>query len=257
MFRPFGLNVYSYERSYIIIAYGLIIFITVTFNDFIAYRFFPGIFNEQNWKVVTQLAWAIIQLFIIGITCFLYAVAIDAFPLSMFSFLKIELYVLLCSIMPIIVMVLLKQNYLLKQHLKEAVIFNKEIDEITQAQPEGTSTEKRISFTGENQNEKLELSGEDLYYISSQDNYFELVYREGSGISKKLLRGTLTRAEGFVATTPFIFRCHRAYIVNLKMVQSVEGNAQGYRLTLKDVQQVIPVSRAKGTQLHLALQALV
>jgi DNA-binding LytR/AlgR family response regulator len=49
---------------------------------------------------------------------------------------------------------------------------------------------------------------------------------------------------------PFLFRCHRAYIVNLDRVTNIGGNAQGYRLSLSNNPEVVPVSRAKGVQLQ-------
>jgi DNA-binding LytR/AlgR family response regulator len=49
--------------------------------------------------------------------------------------------------------------------------------------------------------------------------------------------------EEALAPYPQFFRCHRAYIVNLAAVEHVSGNAQGYKLHLKDVAELIPVSR--------------
>jgi DNA-binding LytR/AlgR family response regulator len=40
-----------------------------------------------------------------------------------------------------------------------------------------------------------------------------------------------------------IYRCHKSYLVNLAKVNHVSGNAQGYKLHLKDVEDQIPVSR--------------
>ena len=53
-----------------------------------------------------QIVWTFIQLFVAGIACFTYAVAINAFPKSLTSFLKIELYVVLSSLIPIEMIVL-------------------------------------------------------------------------------------------------------------------------------------------------------
>ena len=46
-------------------------------------------------------------------------------------------------------------------------------------------------------------------------------------------------------TLPFsgLFRCHRAFIINLDKVTHVEGNAQGYKLRIQDYEELIPVSR--------------
>ncbi len=255
IFKPFGLSVYGYERSYIIIGYGLIIWLTLLFTDFIAYRFFKSIFSEKKWTVASQIIWAITQLCIIGITCFSYAIAIDAFPQNISSFLKIESYVLLCSIIPIIIIVLVKQNYLLRQNSQEALILDNELHQSKNANSEYQESNK-IVFTGDNQNEQLALNSDDIVYITSQDNYFEIVWQENDKVKKQLFRGTLSKAEETVQSFPFLFRSHRAYIVNLKKVASIDGNAQGYRLKLNVTSEVVPVSRSKGPSLYQLLQTI-
>lgn len=253
LFRPFGLNVYSYERSYIIIGYGLIIWLTVSLNNFLAYRFLPTTFSEKKWTVASQILWTFIQLFITGITCFIYAVAIDAFPQNLLSFAKIELYVLLSSVIPIVMFVLIQQNYLLRQNSRQAAILNKQLHgqhNTNFIQPNAD----KIQFVGDNQNDRLELNPGVIDYITSQDNYFEVIWQEEEKVNKKLLRGTLAKAEETARSFPFLFRCHRAYIVNLDKVINVEGNAQGYRLQLQNNSEIIPVSRSKGQQLHQLLQ---
>ncbi|PJJ76467.1 LytTR family transcriptional regulator [Thermoflavifilum aggregans] len=253
LFRPFGLNVYSYERGYIIIGYGLIIWLTLLFNDFLAYRFLPGVFSEKKWTVKAQIWWAFIQLFITGITCFLYAVAINAFPQNLLSFIKIELYVLLSSIIPIVMFILIKQNYLLRQNTRQAEVLNNELHGLQKTdfvQPNANN----IQFVGDNQNDRLEITPQQIHYITSQDNYFEVVWQAEQKINKKLLRGTLAKAEEAVQSFPSLFRCHRAYIVNLDKVIHVEGNAQGYRLQLQNNPEIIPVSRSRGKQMQQLLQ---
>ncbi|WP_089734667.1 LytTR family transcriptional regulator DNA-binding domain-containing protein [Chryseobacterium jejuense] len=44
--------------------------------------------------------------------------------------------------------------------------------------------------------------------------------------------------------TPTIKRCHRSYIINLGKVKNIKGNAQGYKLTLPEIDFDIPVSRS-------------
>jgi len=40
-----------------------------------------------------------------------------------------------------------------------------------------------------------------------------------------------------------IFRCHKSYIVNKVKIDSITGNAAGYKLKLKDYSEYIPISR--------------
>ena len=41
-----------------------------------------------------------------------------------------------------------------------------------------------------------------------------------------------------------IKRTHRSYLVNLERVTEVSGNAQGYRLKVRDSEREIPLSRS-------------
>lgn len=248
LFRPFGLQVYSYEQSYVFIGYGIVIWLTLSLNDFLAYRFLPGIFSEKKWTVSSQILWALIQLFLTGITCFVYAVAIGAFPKSLLSFLKIETYVLLSSIIPIVMIVLIKQNYLLRQNTRQAELLNNELQGHPKSDPVQFASDM-LRFEGDNLHEKLEITLGQIDYITSQDNYFEVVWQTDEKINKKLLRGTLARTEETVKPFPSLFRSHRAYIVNLDKVISIEGNAQGYRLKLQNNPEIIPVSRSRGQQM--------
>jgi DNA-binding LytR/AlgR family response regulator len=50
-------------------------------------------------------------------------------------------------------------------------------------------------------------------------------------------------------------RCHRAFIVNTKNVSHIEGNAAGYRLSLKSTENKIPVSRNYGPAITEKLKA--
>jgi len=52
-----------------------------------------------------------------------------------------------------------------------------------------------ILFIGDNHKEQLELNPSQIDYITSQDNYFEVVWKEREKVNKKLLRGTLTKVE--------------------------------------------------------------
>ena len=67
--------------------------------------------------------------------------------------------------------------------------------------------------------------------------------------ASKLLRLTMKQAEATVASTPFIVRCHRAFLVNLQRVTKVEGNSQGYRLRLEGCAGEVPVSRGYAKEI--------
>ena len=64
-------------------------------------------------------------------------------------------------------------------------------------------------------------------------------------IKKKTIRNSISNIEQQLSVIPFLFRTHRAYIANVKMVSSQKGNTLGYRLKLIGTDIEIPVSRQK------------
>ena len=272
VFRPFGLEVYPYSQSYIIVGYGIITLLTTLANDYAAHHFFAQRFSERHWRVSSQILWTVWHLLSLGITNFLYAASIGAFPWSLVGFLKVQLYVVLSAIVPITVFILLRQNYLLKRNLAEAGQIARELpgsqadERAITANPEppahemnDTPTlppESSVTFLGENQNEALTLSPSTLLYLVSQDNYVQVVWQEQGQPHKRMLRSTLARYEALLAGYPTFFRCHRAYIVNLAQVRSITGNSQGYLLKVAGTSESVPVSRGRGAGIQRVLKSL-
>lgn len=272
VFRPFGLEVYPYSQSYIIVGYGIITLLTTLTNDYAAHHFFVQRFSERHWRVSSQILWTIWHLLSLGITNFLYAASIDAFPWSLVGFLRVQLYVVLSAIVPITVFILLRQNYLLKRNLAEAGQISRELPGgksgeraiVTNSEPRADElsntlilpAESPVTFVGENQNETLTLAPSTLLYLVSQDNYVQVVWQEQGQPHKRMLRSTLARYEDLLAAYPTFFRCHRAYIVNLEQVRSITGNSQGYLLRLAGTSEPVPVSRGRSAGIQRVLKSL-
>jgi len=113
----------------------------------------------------------------------------------------------------------------------------------------------KIIITSESEKETLEFFIDDLLYIESADNYSRIFYTKKSKESSIIIRSSLKRIET-QANHVDLFRCHRAYIVNLKKIGSVKGNSQGYRLKVNDTEKEIPVSRNSGKELSERLKNL-
>lgn len=90
-------------------------------------------------------------------------------------------------------------------------------------------------------------------FIQSSDNYSNIVWQEDSQNKKTLIRSSMKRLEEQIPVS-FIIRCHRSFIVNLSRVYSVSGNANGYRLYLKNHAEPIPVTRRFGKRVLQVLE---
>jgi len=84
----------------------------------------------------------------------------------------------------------------------------------------------------------------DLLFVKADGNYVELTLYNNGQLMTELKRISLRQFELQLSNYPFLFRCHRAYLVNLQRIKAVSGNSQGYLLSFELVAVKIPVSRA-------------
>lgn len=98
--------------------------------------------------------------------------------------------------------------------------------------PFGAHEEKRITLTDNSGVIKLSLTQENLYYIESDDNYVKVWYTDASGSLKQyMLRCRLKTIEESFADSDLV-RCHRKFMVNIRKVEVLTGEKDGYYLTL-------------------------
>lgn len=87
------------------------------------------------------------------------------------------------------------------------------------------------------------LKLEDFIFAKAEGNYLEF-HLITEGVNKKLIkRITIKDLESQLKHFPWIIRTHRSFLVNMKKVEAVSGNAQGYQLSLKHCVLTVPVSR--------------
>lgn len=102
--------------------------------------------------------------------------------------------------------------------------------------------QQKITFASTNDQTKLTLFPNDFLYATSADNYVQVVYVVNQKTQKTLLRGTLKELENQFSNLPFQ-RCHRSYFINTEHIQIVKKEGQKMVLQLKNVEQIIPVSK--------------
>ncbi len=110
-----------------------------------------------------------------------------------------------------------------------------------------------ITFAGQGQKDMISLSVASFLFAQSQDNYVELHYLDNGETSKHLLRSTLNNLQETLSAS-FIIRCHRSFMVNLYQVQRIQGGRTDLKLTLKGVDQPIPVSKTFASETLLRLK---
>lgn len=111
-----------------------------------------------------------------------------------------------------------------------------------------------ISIPGDSQETPVSITNHSFRFARASGNYVEYYSFNGNGVERQLQRITLSRLEVHFENTSFnVMKTHRSYIVNLDAVSEINGNAQGYSLQLRDLDETVPVSRANIKNFNLVM----
>ena len=91
-------------------------------------------------------------------------------------------------------------------------------------------------------NSKLTISSNDFVYAEIRCSTLYIYFMHDELLREKHLRATISSIENNVCDQSIV-RCHRSFIINIKYIDAIEGNSNGYKLYLKCCNAVIPVSR--------------
>lgn len=105
---------------------------------------------------------------------------------------------------------------------------------------------QRLTFTGKNANEKLEIDLDHFIYLAAKGHYVEINYLDQDEcLQKTLFRNSLGETASVVKDLPEIIQCHRSYIVNSNYVDKMLGTSRNKTLRMEKVDSSIPVSRSQ------------
>jgi len=250
VFQPFNISLWLDPAKNLKLAgFGLVSFVCSIFLS-ACLLFVPASEKEDNWKVWKEILVIICIVLLIAGGNLFYSDLIGIGSISLKGYFRFILITFSVGIFPIALSVIVKYNRFLKLNQKNATEINTILDEKPVAVPTAASNEiRQLVLIAENEKDKLEMPWQQLLYIESADNYSQVHYLEGETPRKTLVRGSLKRMEQQCQPFSEIARCHRAYIVNLSRVSHVDGNAAGYKLSLKNTQTQVPVSRNFGGQI--------
>ncbi len=254
IFQPFGIPLWQTDyKALKLIGFGIVSFICPIIFRAVATTIIERKSPEENWVVWKEtLALLSVLLFIaLGNLCYGNLIHISHFNVE--ELLLAMAATFLLAIFPITANVVLKYNRFVELNQKDAQLMEVEILEYQERSdheiPEPTDNEQNsepdvmLVLTADNEKDKLEIKPEELLYIESADNYSNVVYLKNDQVTKQLIRGSLKRLESQISL-PYILRCHRSYIVNIKQIGHIKGNAQGYKIEFKKYpEHTISVSR--------------
>ena len=246
VFEPFGFDeLPSSTKWRHALLFGFVTFLISSFFQIALPKFFPKPFREEVWRSWKEIVYLLTTTLFIGAGN--YGLMLILYPQNteLANFLRAELITLQVGIFPICFIVFKKQITMYRRYATEARAVTEDMhtEEKSLKVEEAAVNVAKIVLRGDNQKEELVLFPNDLFFISSADNYVQIRYLQEGVQKSMLMRSTLKKMEEQLAPASSFFRCHRMYIVNLKLVSTVTGNAQGLKLHLPGLDEQIPVSR--------------
>ncbi len=236
--------------------FGGVTFAVLFLDIIILPKLFPKAFD--NFTLGKYILITILHLVLIGIVSTIIDELLIFPQQTLWENIKgANLQVALTGFMPVTIIFLFLKNKMLQQNLQSALAANQQLEKIKTLKKEVTVNPNTTSpiVLHSDTSETLSLHLPDLLFIEADDNYATVVWKNGQGIQKKLLRVNLKNLETQINNS-FAIRCHRSYIVNVHAISNITGNTNGYKLQILDTEYLIPVSRAKGKELIEKIQQL-
>ncbi|MCJ7581476.1 MAG: LytTR family transcriptional regulator [Candidatus Aminicenantes bacterium] len=244
IFKPFGSGVYILEgRTWILWGYGFVTFLILLVDMLVWPAVFPGFFNETKWNVSKGIGFQFWHIVSIGTANLLYAALVGEKEIRLLAVPGYLLQALAVGFFPITLGIFYIQSILLKKYAESTRRLNENFLALENRTAVPEKNRQIVAFTSEGGKEEVEIRLHDLLFIKSADNYVEIYRTENDKIKRILLRSSLKRIEQDLKDYPFLFKCHRAFLVNIKNISRVAGNSQGYQLFFKGNEYAIPVSR--------------
>ncbi len=243
-FQPFGLYTHfvisevKASLGYAIITFILLTMYVLGWNKLLA-RYYG-----QRWTIGRHLLAIFLSISLIGLANGVYSNSIlsenylyESSTLELYA--RMFVYTHAVGLFPVILIFLIfevrERNYYVQQS---------DLIESKDATFQGFN--EKIEILGNGTDEKLNVNRDDFLFAKASGNYVEVFYKNEEGIGKEIFRLTLSGLmQQLTLDSIWIFQTHRSYVVNVYSIYEVDGNAQGYDLTLHHIDEKIPVARGK------------
>lgn len=234
LFKPFDISRWKHPHlTLTLVTFGVITSLAGILVQFVIVPLFPKYFAEDKWTVGREILMLMLLILFIALGNFGLLMYLGAQGFSLSNFLNNVFSVLIVGVFPITFGILINYIIQLRKYDKKVIIRPHSAGEFDSAV---------IQLFAENEKDTLQFPLKSLLYIESADNYAIIYLFENNLHRKEMLRSSLTRLEEQIKHNEVV-RCHRSYIVNLMQVNNVSGNAQGYKLNLKNCDSLVPVAR--------------
>jgi len=263
LYKPFSFAAFSFaELISWALFFGFIVALMVLLVVKFLQKGFLNFMQEENRTIGKEitLVFGVITCILTAFFILFYLQNPEVNPLLLFK--EIFVRTSFISIFPVLTLVLYEQYYHQKMKSQEAQSLNLELaNHHEQMKASFNSSlqkeakEEKLTLRAENEKVALSIDPQSLLYVKSDANYVEVFYLNNQKIKKELIRIQLKSIEEQIPQTNF-FRCHKRYLVNLKHIIKVKGNARNLVLVLDYCNEEIPVSRSKSEKLQELIQSI-
>jgi hypothetical protein len=273
LFTPIGLDAVPAPMLYVhTLVYGALCSAIMLGNSLLLPHVFPRAFESESWNVGKHIGFSLWTVLTVALGNVCYSVWQFHFQMSLSTVITFLGTTLLIGLFPATVLTLLQERRLLRRNIDSASrisahLHSPDVTDIVPSQNGNASNDKAVHtpsstpavspnlvFEGASAKERLEAPPEAIVCLQSSDNYVTVVELNDGELRTTMLRMTLKSAEERTNNYPHIMRCHKSYMVNLKFVRDVSGNAQGYKLHIPALDFPVPVSRSYQDRILQALE---
>jgi hypothetical protein len=201
-------------------------------------KLFPKV--TDDWKIKNECILVFFLLLFTGVTQFLIRDVIYDNPMNWSWRYFIEeisnTFIAGIFLAPIIISINLNRQQLKNSQKAERI--SSSITDVKEIQ-NNTS----VTIETEVKSEKFVFESHSFIYAKAEGNYAEIFLKKDDKVQKLIKRIPIKNLEMQLSTFSFIIKTHRSVLLNLNYIEKVTGNAQGYKVQLKDCPDTVPVSR--------------
>lgn len=257
IFEPFAFRLDSMLQFLMLLGFVVLTFLSSTLFFVLLPLFFRSYFSQQGWTNGRMFIHIGCFFLFSGILIFLYEYvwlgkhsADEYWTKNFFVVFGIDLLsAITIGLIPVTIYLFMVKNRRLKENLYDANELNAVL-----SQRLHTEVQSGLLVLEGNNKESFSVDPDSVLYIESEGNYVGIVYHGKDRTYKKMLRSTIKQVEEMLKSESGFVRCHRAFIVNVNHILNVSGNAQGYKLSLRFTDEIIPVSRTYNKLLKDSLR---
>lgn len=213
--------------------------------------------DESRWTVGRQVAWEVVEVAVVAGALMAVLAWNGRIEISATRARTFVAITALCAVAPVVVRTLLMERWLRRRNearaaqLADTQLADTQLADTQLADTQLPDTQETAprdappSRLVRGRDGAVELAAGELRYVHAEENYVDVVFIRDGERSHRLLRVTLSGVERQFSDGSLV-RCHRSYLVALAAIAGVRGNAQGFRLALRDLPETVPVSRSRA-----------